>query len=242
MGVWNETCLLSNLPIVVDEPTNVVFLVQRKTWGHLYEEAWAPYSLPMLGKYDEYGCVKGIVLDWKAQVFLERLKSSDHVVMADLRKGNRDSLEDELLLVQSAAYDEGVLVRDGLLGFALIREDVRKTVLGLDLGPYLPTIEQTMARVRSDREVVHSLAGLMTNQDTVHKVAGKLADLFTAMAETDAELREVAEFYYLRTAMTMLRRRWIVQQGGHQETKWAVHGAFAEAVGAIARKNEGTGT
>lgn len=57
MGCWNETCMLTHLPIFEDEPT-VCFLIARRPGDKdtcFCDDVFTPISLPVSGKYDDYG-------------------------------------------------------------------------------------------------------------------------------------------------------------------------------------------
>lgn len=53
MGCWNETCLISNLPITHREEV-IVSIVEKSTWGPEH----TPICLPVVGKYDDYGSIE----------------------------------------------------------------------------------------------------------------------------------------------------------------------------------------
>ena len=62
MGCWNETCMLTHLPIQGDEDTVCFLIAERlgeKDTCHC-DGVFAPISLPLLGKYDDYGRLKNI--------------------------------------------------------------------------------------------------------------------------------------------------------------------------------------
>lgn len=141
MGCWEETCLLSHLPIERGEPVNLILLARTELFGGPQGEAgWQPYSLPMLGKYDEYGCVE-VKDDWRLRLTLEVLRADlidtegvrdrEGMVRADLDR------PEALMYLQERIRDGHVQVRDPLareqvtrLSFCLVREDVRQALLG----------------------------------------------------------------------------------------------------------------
>lgn len=57
MGCWNQTCGLSNLPILGGEPVVVVLCCYAR-YGSSNEGEWFPVSLPVEGEYDEYGFIE----------------------------------------------------------------------------------------------------------------------------------------------------------------------------------------
>lgn len=62
MGCWNETCMLTNLPILIGNPTVILFLQQNYTphAGCHPDGYFRPVSLPIEGLYDDYGRLEGI--------------------------------------------------------------------------------------------------------------------------------------------------------------------------------------
>lgn len=55
MGCWNETCMVSNLPILPDQRVKVILIVSEKT-DYLDEKTFhQPVGIPLTGKYDYYG-------------------------------------------------------------------------------------------------------------------------------------------------------------------------------------------
>lgn len=65
MGCWNETCSLSNLPILLSEKVKFVILLNTGVGGrsYYYNDAYIPLCLPISGEYNEYGSVKNIKID-----------------------------------------------------------------------------------------------------------------------------------------------------------------------------------
>lgn len=60
MGCWNETCLLSRLPITCGQEIACVFIAPVDAWpGTVYADGqYAPLSLPFFGRYDDYGRIE----------------------------------------------------------------------------------------------------------------------------------------------------------------------------------------
>lgn len=67
MGCWNETCMISHLPIKAGEDV-VAFVIAYTNWkegsnasGVCYStDVASPFGLPIFGKYDDYGGVEDI--------------------------------------------------------------------------------------------------------------------------------------------------------------------------------------
>ena len=60
MGCWNETCLLSRLPIACGQEIACVFIAPVDGWPEtVYADSqYVPLSLPFFGRYDDYGRIE----------------------------------------------------------------------------------------------------------------------------------------------------------------------------------------
>lgn len=92
MGCWNETCALSNLPIVVGERIKFLILLMTGTAGrsYYYNDTYIPLCLPMSGTYDDYGSAKDIKVD---DITLEYLKNQKFYI---IDKNERDIKEEKI--------------------------------------------------------------------------------------------------------------------------------------------------
>lgn len=65
MGCWNETCLLSRLPIACGQEIVCVFIAPVNAWpGTVYADSqYVPLSLPFKGRYDDYGRIEDVEYD-----------------------------------------------------------------------------------------------------------------------------------------------------------------------------------
>lgn len=65
MGCWNETCMLTRLPILEGERAAAVLLAQRPDIQDMSSPdcAFMPISLPVVGEYNEYGGLENIQKD-----------------------------------------------------------------------------------------------------------------------------------------------------------------------------------
>ena len=68
MGCWNETCLMSNLPIMAGEKVAMMLLSNRfadVNYGPTgvlteHDDVWAPICFPIIGEYDDYGGIENV--------------------------------------------------------------------------------------------------------------------------------------------------------------------------------------
>lgn len=115
MGVWNETCGISQMPICAGDKVRMFLLVEGKHWNDvaLYytTDLWKPFGLPLKGTYDEYGCIENIEEDALSDLLLEHIK--EMVVEVPNRMGEvfkRDELDWSTAL--NFLVDEGLKVTD----------------------------------------------------------------------------------------------------------------------------------
>lgn len=300
MGCWEETCLVSHLPIERDEPANLILLARTELFGGPQGDAgWQPYSLPMLGKYDEYGCVE-VTDDWRSRLTLEVLRADliDTDGPRDREGMCRADLDrpEALMYLQDRIRDGHVQVRDPVarervakLGFCLVREDVRQALLGfqfddwrgkLDFKMHLAmqikdrarareVVDAMLAKASHDLESAKKTPNEILTEDvllmaerpprpsmTAEEIqaegqrlveecrrlqvewGGRLGNLrgyrlFATHANTDDEIRDAAEFSHLCGCFALLRRQWLPQGWGSQDSSWDVHRAFAAVVASI---------
>jgi hypothetical protein len=85
MGCWNETCGITNLPIVLNDDVVVIVIrenekypgtISSKKYGSVCDE-WSPVGLPIFGKYNDYGGVFKINKDEFYNDLFEELNSSN---------------------------------------------------------------------------------------------------------------------------------------------------------------------
>ena len=83
MGSWIETCAISGLPINHGHEVGVIYLTQSSRRPDLMRDcystdSWRPCTLPIWGKYDDYG----------------RIAFHEHKSQADLLRRTKDFIED----------------------------------------------------------------------------------------------------------------------------------------------------
>lgn len=76
MGCWNETCSLSNLPILLGEKVKFVILLNMGAVGksYYYNDSYIPLCLPISGEYNEYGSIENIKIDSHTLAVLQNQK------------------------------------------------------------------------------------------------------------------------------------------------------------------------
>jgi hypothetical protein len=113
MGSWYETCALTNLPILEDDKVCMFVIVENhdNCGGNCgaYGE-WAPLTLPIHGKYNDYGGITGYREDWFTKHFEAWFNASlanrDIIIPQDERERNDEidfskqiSFKDALYLI-----------------------------------------------------------------------------------------------------------------------------------------------
>ena len=80
MGCWNETCAVTQIPIMSGDPVALVLLtkVDRHAENHsgfcYANDIWTPKFLPVFGEYDDYGSVENIQENWNTQFIVDQLR------------------------------------------------------------------------------------------------------------------------------------------------------------------------
>ena len=118
VGSWNETCGITHLPIYEDDPVVVFFLEkssEKVAPGGVCHpvSVWAPFGLPVSGRYADYGNVEDVVKDWNTDLLLKTLYSGCiHAKLAapavdpdddDLHPNMREITEDDFVSIEAAA-------------------------------------------------------------------------------------------------------------------------------------------
>lgn len=80
MGCWNETCMVTQVPIRAGDPVVLIMLtkVGSNTANHAgfcnTNDIWTPKFLPVFGEYDDYGGLDKIQSDWNTQFIVDQLR------------------------------------------------------------------------------------------------------------------------------------------------------------------------
>lgn len=126
MGYWNETCMLTNLPIHDDEPV-VAFLIAARPDTELRAEpddVYAPVSPPIRGRYDDYGGLEEIENEDAVLRALRPTSENESPWLCRTRTGfARQRLTSLPTVLQIAA--SGQLYVDGAAGDRFPRQERR---------------------------------------------------------------------------------------------------------------------
>lgn len=82
MGSWNETCGVTNLPILQGEKVRLLMLGRRGrvSFGNYQDDYWSPLMIPVRGRYDDYGNISKVatgVAEDLSRSFLRKLLVED---------------------------------------------------------------------------------------------------------------------------------------------------------------------
>ena len=77
MGCWNETCMISHLPILGGEKCTAVILLKREfpNVGFNAVNEYIPIAT-IHGEYDGYGCLETLIMPRRLPFYLPFLHSS----------------------------------------------------------------------------------------------------------------------------------------------------------------------
>lgn len=158
MGVWNQTCALSNLPITEDDAIKLVFLLPKKIPYKISgissvndsDDILQPFLLPISGRYDYYGGIQDIKYDWNTDIVFEVLKHylGNKIIVDGKEFDNNYTLEDIITGINTnmiyfkqnsreiylkkynkiESLEEEGNPRNSELCFVMIREDVWNSV------------------------------------------------------------------------------------------------------------------
>ena len=85
MGCWNETCGITQVPIMHNDPVVLILLAnvaQHRSAdrmdghsGHCYSnDVWSPFALPIYGIYNDYGSIEDVTEGWNTEWIINSLK------------------------------------------------------------------------------------------------------------------------------------------------------------------------
>lgn len=110
MGCWNETCMVSNLPILDGDKVVMILLIPSHSFidgtGYTNKDLFKPCSMPIFGDYDNYGSVTNIT---NANYTLEYLK--------DLNKRGFLNIENDFTDLESLLGNEMIGAKYSPSGF-----------------------------------------------------------------------------------------------------------------------------
>lgn len=127
MGCWNETCMISQLPIPVGERIKYFVLLsnypnnlpQRMYYTH---DIYAPIYLPLTGDYDDYGGIENIEKDVAFQLLTEHFSKKHGMTLTEALDVIQ---EDELSIVINHCGKE----RTHYYTYAMVPESIYEEIV-----------------------------------------------------------------------------------------------------------------
>ena len=150
MGVWNETCMLSHLPILDGEEVGGVLLAQKNDSKRTSypDEIWQPISPVIVKEYDGYGRVAGIQERSDLEICYRNMGKIGQIKF--FAEGNEISADTLTLksLIEYAEHDglfvqycTSICQRIRRVTLALIRNDVLQCVYESQSGAFRRAVE-----------------------------------------------------------------------------------------------------
>lgn len=82
MGCWNETCYMSNLPILWGDKIALIVLgptsIQKISENCYPEDNYVPLGFPIIGEYDDYGGIENAVINPYMEQYLQTFAKLYH--------------------------------------------------------------------------------------------------------------------------------------------------------------------
>lgn len=201
MGCWNETCALSNLPIMRGAPTYLIFMMSAPTTlkegqtGCYVDDFWLIPAIPLLGKYDDYGRVDQLEKGLFAQLVAEQIQAT--LVPHEEHEGKFN-----LMNLQNWCHDGNCKIKAPLLPPKTEHELV-KTFIRKDVWDWFVT--QTVEDFRGahtlqtmQKDAAEYLNCWTIKQDEINKIEDpneRLSKLFGMDFEMETSLLGKNQFY-----------------------------------------------
>lgn len=92
MGCWNETCAISNLPILENEES-VMILLQNNKYKNMNDTCciypdniWLPFGFPIFGRYDDYGGLNNTTTHPWNKELVDIINETTNTIQTDIGK------------------------------------------------------------------------------------------------------------------------------------------------------------
>lgn len=238
MGCWNGTCGITQMAITRNEKIRLVIITgggSTATEGagiHYIDDVWHPVSVPIRGKYNEYGSITDIVQDRAAELLLEQLKE-----IYPEEERTKVTLESAINDIEREKFNGyGMFFILEPIYQAMLAYNYISYVIEGDLRTYVPMREVLQARNQKEYlELVETLSVIkedsfmyyrLSNKDEyqrssngnlpcLKKWAFKMAKL--NMNIEDSEVQEFLnislDWHLLTYAMRISRKLWMPQAG-----------------------------
>lgn len=149
MGCWNETCGVTQLPILAGDKVRLFVLrgggpTRREGGGTCYiNDIWSPIGPPISGVYNDYGGIEEVVQDKAAEMLFEAIKQNWPKDTIEESRGETIKSLEDMELSDALHYIErdyiklkGYQGEDEKLGVMFMLEEVYQTMI--DYNPIEP--------------------------------------------------------------------------------------------------------
>ena len=243
MGSWNATCLLSNLPIIYNEPIKLIPLVKKEERelnyiGSVYpNDTWEPMWMVLEGRYNDYGSICDVQQNSFTKKLFEVLRqlkkdtrlsiASDHY---DL-KGDFDTIEEFFSFAERAR----IYLYERIVGFALCRADAWDALV--KMYPVRKSDEDDGFALLTKMEFGTLLCGRVFAQEEDISLFDRLERLGDAEKIQPEECKVQNEFYAIHSAMCYLRKSYSCEPGASsQHINFGDFKKYYDEMGEIASK------
>lgn len=259
MGCWNGTDFLTNLPIFYGDDVRV-FILKNKTEVrgagvcHI-DEILRPIGLPIKAKYNDYGSVDDIIIDWNSEFILAKLKSElgpeIKYDMDDHKTNYEYDLEDIFRGIERSncrkilrgSFD-GEDFKELPLCFVMIHESTYQQILtymydykswyyDVTIKEHIKSKHEEFVNRFKSEEFALGLEFPFTSNSDIR--LGYCTDynkyLMDNINDSDKILTELIDFDLLSTFMAYTRKVWMIQSGaGSQDDGLEQHKVLGKII------------
>jgi len=146
MGCFNETCLISQLPITHGDSVRLFLIVKNNLIENnnlsirfnrcSSDGLWQPYSLPIKGVYNDYGWIENMKSEQYVPVLMDLLQK-DLVYKETGDKLILEGFDDLISLLRNEEVYLKFLFGTRWFGYVMVLEDIYQTVLNLEMNDSL---------------------------------------------------------------------------------------------------------
>ena len=260
MGCWNETCMISGLPIECGDEVKLVLLVKNGELinNNIYypTDLFSPLSFPITGVYDDYGGVEDVVEDLNFDIINSYLKSKYKTIIAG--DGECDDFDLTTLIENiERGNDVEFLTKDDKIiksnfYFAMVRSDIWNGIIDF-------------SSVKNGLRAIHersfdSKVSKLIHDATVFGMSGAVLRLNNSFTLDNTELEcsnillnilignddeakktirnEIIELEIINSFLYSTRKIWMITSGcGSQHSSWKDYISLNNLVNKICAEN-----
>ena len=249
MGCWNETCMVSHLPIFENDKVAMMLIIPRfSDDGPVsitaeYDDAWMQLGFPFIGKYDEYGGIKNVEKNRMNKQFFKNCVNLYYVDDAKqgLREYKFESSEQFCAdIVNGELYVKGEDDEFAQIEYGLIHHDLYVDLI-LEIGSRIPYPTDT-TYATCLKEKMSKISESYRRNANLYPT-GQISALFDVSSKYDPlefflrhnashdTIVELIEFLIWKQVMTKLRKGYFSLCGrGSQSSEMYLHKMVAEFV------------